>query len=143
MGDCEKLEHVITALFPIAIPTSSLLFFFRVRAVFGGNNYVVGFFAILWLAVLGTCITVTRSLTGINIGTTKYCLHFILKNFVSSACIVPLVNDTLIFFAISYRLMRNTHVVYDIKTGFRTFLFGDYLPAFSRSLFQDGQMYYL
>jgi len=97
----------------------------------------------MWLAVLGTCITVTRGVTGINIGPTNYCLNFALKDFVSSAGIVPLINDTLIFFAISYKLMSNTHVNYDIKTGVKTFLYGEYLPAFSKSLFQDGQMYYL
>ncbi|KAF8898069.1 hypothetical protein CPB84DRAFT_1748075 [Gymnopilus junonius] len=124
-GNCPRFEKIVCALFPIAIPATSLLFFFRVRAVFDGNKYVIAFFAFTWLAVLGGCITVTRGVTGINIA------------------IIPLVNDTLVFLAISFRLMTNTHVDLNLKSGVKTVLSGAYLPAFSKTLFQDGQIYYL
>jgi hypothetical protein len=39
--------------------------------------------------------------------------------------------------------MTNTHVDYDIRSGVKTLMFGEYLPAFSKTLFQDGQAYYL
>ncbi|KAF9567211.1 hypothetical protein CPC08DRAFT_617773, partial [Agrocybe pediades] len=142
-GNCAVFEKVVCALFPVAIPSTALLFFFRLRAVFDGNKYVIGFFAFMWVAVLAACITVTRGVTGINIGPTKYCLNAALEDYVSSAAIVPLINDTFIFFAISWRLMTNTHVDYNVRTGVKTLMYGDYLPAFSKTLFQDGQMYYL
>jgi len=97
----------------------------------------------MWLAVLGGCITVTRGVTGINIGPLDYCLNAALEDYVSAAAIIPLVNDTLVFLAISYRLMTNTHVEFNIKSGVKTLVFGEYLPAFSKTLFQDGQLYYL
>ncbi|KDR73162.1 hypothetical protein GALMADRAFT_125223 [Galerina marginata CBS 339.88] len=142
-GNCATFEKVVCALYPVAIPATSLLFFFRVRAVFDSNKYVIAFFAFMWLAVLGGCITVTRGVTGINIGPTDYCLNAALENYVSAAAIIPLVNDTLVFLAISFRLMTNTHIDYNIRSGVKTLVFGEYLPAFSKTLFQDGQVYYL
>ncbi|PPQ70819.1 hypothetical protein CVT24_001036 [Panaeolus cyanescens] len=141
--DCARFEKIICAMYPIAIPATSLLFFFRVKAVFDRNQLVVAFFGFMWLAVLAGCLTVTQGVTGVNIGPTKYCLNFDLKDYVSAAAIIPLVNDTLVFLAISWRLMTNTHVDYDIRSGVKTLMFGEYLPAFSKTLFQDGQAYYL
>jgi len=142
-GNCPKFEKVVCALYPVAIPATSLLFFFRVRAVFDSNKLVIAFFAFMWLAVVGGCITVTRGVTGINIGPTDYCLNAALEPYVSAAAIIPLVNDTLVFFAISFRLMTNTHVEFNLRTGVKTLISGAYLPAFSKTLFQDGQVYYL
>ncbi|KAJ3489007.1 hypothetical protein NLJ89_g11566 [Agrocybe chaxingu] len=141
--NCALFEKILCGLYPVAIPATSLLFFFRVRAIFDRNKVVVAFFAFMWLAVLGGCITVTRGVTGINIGPTKYCLNFALEDYVAAAAIIPLVNDTLVFFAISVRLMTNTHVEYNLRNGIKTLVSGDYLPAFSKTLFQDGQIYYL
>jgi len=136
-------EKALDALYPVAIPATSLLFFFRIKAVFDRNQFVVGFFAFMWLAVLAGCITVTRGVTGINIGPTKYCLNAALEDYVAAAAIIPLVNDTLVFLAISVRLMANSHVDYTVGRGIKTLAFGEYLPSFSKTLFQDGQAYYL
>lgn len=141
--DCARFEKIVCALYPVAIPATALLFFFRVKAVFDRNQLVVAFFAFMWLAVLAGCLTVTQGVTGVNIGPTKYCLNFSLKDYVSAAAIIPLINDTFVFLAISWRLMTNTHVDYDIRSGVKTLMFGEYLPAFSKTLFQDGQAYYL
>jgi hypothetical protein len=141
--NCARFEKILCTLYPIAIPATSLLFFFRVKAVFDRNQLVVAFFAFMWLATLAGCLTVTQGVTGINIGPTKYCLNFDLKDYVAAAAIIPLINDTLVFLAISWRLMTNTHVDYDIRSGVKTLMFGEYLPAFSKTLFQDGQAYYL
>ncbi|KAF8154858.1 hypothetical protein B0H34DRAFT_718261 [Crassisporium funariophilum] len=142
-GNCAVFEKILCGLYPVAIPATSLLFFFRIRAVFDRNYLVIGFFAFMWLSVLAGCITVTRGVTGVNIGPTKYCLNFALEDYVSAAAIIPLVNDTLVFLAISWRLMANSHVDYNVRAGVKTLMYGDYLPAFSKTLFQDGQAYYL
>lgn len=141
--NCAKFQKILDNTYPIAVPATSLLFFFRLKAVFDRNHYVIGFFAFMWLAVLAGCLTVTQGVTGINIGPTKYCLNASLEDYVSAAAIIPLINDTMVFLAISWRLMTNSHVEYSLKTGLKTFAFGDYLPSFSRTLFQDGQIYYL
>jgi hypothetical protein len=60
-----------------------------------------------------------------------------------AASIGPLVNDGIVFFAISWRLWRNTWAPRTVKNSVRVLVFGDYLPAFSRSLLQHGQIYFL
>ncbi|KAF4609851.1 hypothetical protein D9613_010431 [Agrocybe pediades] len=142
-GNCRVFEKVVDWLFPVAVPFTSLLFFFRVRAIFDNNKFVVAFFGFMWLAVLAGCLTVTQGVTGANIGTTNYCINASLEGYVSAAAIIPLVNDTLVFIAISWRLLMNSHLEANLKDGVRTLVFGVHMPAFSKSLLQDGQAYYL
>jgi len=63
--------------------------------------------------------------------------------YVASASIVMLVNDTLVFLAITWKLMGNARIDSSIRTGFRILAFGEYMPALSKALLQDGQAYYL
>lgn len=58
--------------------------------------------------------------------------------------IIPVVNDTFVFLAISWKLMRNAYVEeFNIKGRIRTMVLGDYMPAFSKGMLKDGQSYYL
>ncbi|KAJ6543373.1 hypothetical protein DFH09DRAFT_1173575 [Mycena vulgaris] len=143
VGGCRILDLVLDSLYPIAVPSTSLLFFFRVRAIYGRNRIVTGVFAILWLAELAACITVPFGTGGINIGPTRYCIIAELAPYTGSAAITPTVFDTAVFVAISYRLLGNTHVEYSWWEKCRAFFSGAYLPAFSKALFLDGQVYYM
>ncbi|CAA7269174.1 unnamed protein product [Cyclocybe aegerita] len=133
-----------------AVSITSLLFLIRLRAIFDGHTLVRLVFSGLWLCVLASCLTPALGLTNANIGTTKYCLQVDVKPYVGAATIVPLVNDTLVFLATSWKLMENAYVAAYPLTGtkglgfrVKAFFRGDYLPAFSRGLLHDGQVYYL
>ncbi|KAF8953402.1 hypothetical protein BDZ97DRAFT_1767467 [Flammula alnicola] len=140
---CAELALAMDWFFPVVISSTSLLFLLRARAVFNDNIYIVSLFFFTWFAVVGGSLTSGLGTEGGNIGTTKYCWYTSVKSYVSASFIIPLVHDTLIFIAISWRLMGNAHVDHNFKSGFRTLLLGHYLPAFSRAMLQDGQMYYL
>lgn len=60
-GDC-NLNAVLLAgpafFVAFGISSTSFLFLFRVRAVFWGDIYTLGFFILAWLVVLGTCFAV-------------------------------------------------------------------------------------
>jgi len=140
---CKPFEKAVNVLFPLAVCSTALLFFFRVRAVFNRNKWVVTFFTFMWLAVVAGCLSPISGVAGMNIGPTKYCIIASVQPYIATAAIIPLVNDTLVFLAISWRLMQNAHVDQDLKTGFRIFAFGEYMPGLSRALLQDGQAYYL
>ncbi|KAF9045141.1 hypothetical protein BJ165DRAFT_1528051 [Panaeolus papilionaceus] len=142
-NDCNHFFHIVSAFYPLAIPMTALLFLFRVRAVFDRNNYIVAFFTFMWLAVLGGCIAVSQGVTGANIGPTKYCINAAFKPYIGAGGIIPVVNDTLVFLAISWRLLSNARVQMGLQTTMKAFVSGDYLPAFSKAIFQDGQVYYL
>ncbi|CAA7262428.1 unnamed protein product [Cyclocybe aegerita] len=143
---CRLFSKVVEWLFAVAVPSTSLLFLFRVLAIFDRNKFVCAFFSVMWLCVVAGVITPTQGLIGANIGPTKYCINVKVEEYVGAAAIIPLVNDTLVFLAISWKLMRNTHTSANPLRGnlsLRALLRGDYLPAFSRGLLQDGQVYYL
>ncbi|KAF8207401.1 hypothetical protein K438DRAFT_1667965 [Mycena galopus ATCC 62051] len=143
LGGCRTFEHGLEILYPIAIPSTSLLFFFRVRAIYGGARIVTIIFGLMWVVVLATCIVVPFATGGVNIGTTRYCMISEDAPYSAIAGIAPAVFDTAVFIAISYRLIGNTHTEYSWTEKARTFLTGAYLPSLSKSLLVDGQVYYM
>jgi hypothetical protein len=143
VGTCYQLEKSLGALFLVSVTSTSLLFFIRTRAVFDRNPWVVAFFAGLWLAVVAACLTVIVGVDGVNIGNTRYCIDAEVKPYVSMATVIPLINDTCVFLAISWRLFSNSYARPTLKHSFRVLIFGDYMPMFSKAMLHDGQAYYL
>jgi len=132
------VEKVVNGLYLLAVPVTSLLFFLRIVAVYNRNKVVVGFFAIMWLAVLAGCLTVTQGGTGASIGPTNYCLITKVEEYTSAAVIIPLVNDSLIFLAISYRITVNGYFDNDRRSTFRALFCGVGLPSMSREILRGG-----
>ncbi|KAJ7226402.1 hypothetical protein C8J57DRAFT_1731012 [Mycena rebaudengoi] len=101
-------------------------------------------FALMWLAVLGTSLIIPIATRGVNIGPTPYCSLGDLEPYAETIGLNPGLFDTAVFLAISYRLVGNTHVEYrSWRQKARAFFTGAYLPSFSKSLFMDGQLYYM
>ena len=107
------------------------------------NPFIVAFFAALWLAVVAACLTVIIGVDGVNIGSTRYCIDGEVKSYVTMATVIPLINDTCVFLAISWRLFCNSSARPTLKDGLRVLIFGDYMPMFSKAMLHDGQAYYL
>jgi hypothetical protein len=123
----------------VAAPSTSLLFLFRIRAVFNRQRVVVVSSAILWLATLGGSIALPFALTGGNIGGTDRCIDTSVKSFSSAAIIAITCYDTFVFIAISWNtIMRAT-----VEGKLKSFFDGRELPYISRELLQGGQHYYL
>ena len=149
---CIKLDRLAVFFYCSALVFTSLLFFFRTRAVFQTYPWIIAFFAGLWLAVLGGCLAFIVDIfepepmmdPTSELNTTQICINSGINPFVAAAMIISLINDTLVFMAISWRLSHNSYESYGtLQRGIRFLIFGDYLPVFSRVLFQDGQSYYL
>ncbi|KAF7289027.1 hypothetical protein HMN09_01350600 [Mycena chlorophos] len=135
---CALSQTLVESCFAIAVPLTSLLFFLRARAIFNRNPWLNVFLFSLWLSVAGTCATAPTAIHAITIGPTPYCINTGVKSYVGSTAITPLLHDTSIFLAISWRLYMNSH-----SRDVRTFVTGKSLPSFSRALLKDGQLYYL
>ena len=153
---CVMLNRLVVVFSSATIVFTSLLFFFRTRAVFNTYPWVIAFFGGLWVAVLGGCLAfivdsfLSSSELSVNPasntgGTTPVCINQGTNAFIMSSIIIPLINDTLVFLAISWRLSRVSYDPYTLKTasGIKFFIFGDSLPVFSKAIFRDGQAYYL
>ncbi|KAJ6593084.1 hypothetical protein B0H19DRAFT_1010439 [Mycena capillaripes] len=144
LGDCQAAKIVFTSFYPLSSGATSLLFFFRVRAIYDGHLLITSVFAFLWVCVVGTAIMVPL------LGSHSHAAS------VGSACIVTgvpsdlwvtgtvlTVHDTSVFLAISYRLLANSHVDYTGREKVRAIFRGPNLHAFSKALFLDGQKYYM
>ncbi|CAA7262014.1 unnamed protein product [Cyclocybe aegerita] len=143
VGDCQALQVAIGCCYAAAVPATSLLFFFRIKAIFNNNVYVVGLFGFLWIATLAGSITVPFAIEGIHIGLTDHCINSGVKPFSSAGVIIATVNDTLVFMFISWRLLMDTTYEDTWRARVASFFRGKGLPAFSQSLLQSGQEYYL
>ncbi|PPR04829.1 hypothetical protein CVT24_010250 [Panaeolus cyanescens] len=139
---CSKFRF-INILYTFAIPSTSLLFVLRVQAIYRENKAVIAISSALWLCVLAGCITPIFGLDGQTIGITKYCIQSKLEPYVSAAAIAPLVNDTFVFLATTWRLLQNAHGEAGLKGNLQTLFLGRNLPLLSKAMLQDGQVYYL
>ncbi|KAF9471409.1 hypothetical protein BDN70DRAFT_869212 [Pholiota conissans] len=142
-GHCNASEKITDSFYPVSLGFSALLFFIRLRAIYNRDRIIVCFFFLLWLGLLGTTMIVPIVVLGADIGPTEYCIDAYVPNAVYAAIIAPLVHDTLVFIAITYRLVKNAHLEMGLKDGVAFAFSGKYLPAFSRGLLKDGQKYYL
>ncbi|KAJ6596051.1 hypothetical protein B0H10DRAFT_2089378 [Mycena sp. CBHHK59/15] len=144
IGRCSTLYLVSNSFYPVAVTSTSLLFYFRVRAIYGGKRTVTAVFGILWLAVLGTGITIPFGGLATTIEPTPYCIVTEVASFVGASTIVITVHDTAVFLAVSYRLVSNTHAVHGtLKSKLKAVFSGTSMPCFSKALYVDGQLYYM
>ncbi|KAF9481930.1 hypothetical protein BDN70DRAFT_930471 [Pholiota conissans] len=143
VGHCILFDAVNTSFYPISLSLSGLLFFFRLRAIYNQNPIIVSAFFLLWLGLVASTVLIPVGVHGGSIGDSTYCRDATAPDSVYAAIMAPLVHDTAVFIAISYRLMQNAYVEFTFKKGFKMILFGEYLPNLTKSLFIDGQRYYL
>jgi hypothetical protein len=143
---CNTAYVVFTAFFPIGTSASALLWLFRLRAIYGNDRTVTFIFGFLWLTVVGGSLTIPigGAITTSLVNPTG-CLVVRAKKYDSAAGIVLTVYDTLVFLAISYRLVSNfTKTQHQTPWEQIKALFsGSDLPAFSKTLLTDGQIFYM
>jgi len=142
IGNCDYIRRV-SFLYPVAVPFTILLLVFRVVALYKNNKYVVTFFALSWLAILAISIAIPFGMTGVQIGNTLYCLEIRLQQYAMLAAIGHCIHDILIFLAATWAFMTYSHMEPNMKNSFNVGVLGRHLPAFSKSLLQDGQLYFL
>jgi hypothetical protein len=120
---------------------SGFLFFIRLQAIYNRNRAVVAAFFVLWVGLVVGGIFFAVGVQGGPAGATQYCEDVSVARYVLYGQLMPLVYDTLVFLAISWRLSQIASM--ENKGSIESMLFGTNLPAFTRSLLQDGQIYYV
>jgi len=144
LGNCHAVSSRIVWFYPLQMSCTTLLFFFRVRAMYHDTKWVTPFFFVMWLAVTAASTPEAFLNSSTSLGPTAYCIDKVLPKYAIVASILPFVNDTLIFVAITMRLARsNTSYAPWRGNWIRVVLFGEYLPQFSKGMLRDGQAYYL
>ncbi|KZP29526.1 hypothetical protein FIBSPDRAFT_1038862 [Athelia psychrophila] len=144
VSDCQALGKTLAALIVLARNTNNLLFFSRVRAVYGNSLRVTFFFGLCYVVVFVTSMLVPSTLTATHIGPTEYCIESEVKPWIASlATLCNAVNDTLVFLAISYRIASASIGGGGRRSALRSFFRGDGAPRVIKELLQDGQLCYL
>ncbi|TCD65198.1 hypothetical protein EIP91_002984 [Steccherinum ochraceum] len=140
--DCHMVAKLVGWFAALSLPCNCLLFLFRIRAVYHRNLYVIGFFGIMWLAILGSALLAPWSLNGVHIGTTQYCIPSEVTTNNAIGMIISAVNDTLVLVAITARLVMFS--LADTWAGrIKIFLRGQGLGSVSKIVLQTGQIYYI
>ncbi|KDR76783.1 hypothetical protein GALMADRAFT_23322, partial [Galerina marginata CBS 339.88] len=163
-----SLSHVLTCFFFLVLPTehcqvlglligiswttsqtlTASLFFMRVRAVYHHDKFIQGIFLFLWLSVAFSALTlflhtVPIGLREAHIGPTMLCILTQVPSYTEASAWTLLVNDSAIFFAITYRILTFNIFEETFKARFNAFVGRGSIPHLSRSLLLGGQHYYL
>jgi len=141
--DCAALQLSLGICLLLSQVSTAMLFFLRATAVWHPNKIAFAMFFILWLGVSGAYITVPLGLRGAHIGPTMQCINTTVPEKAEAAVIMCLINDTVIFLAINYRIMSYTIVADSPKDLIRAFFGGRQLSTLSRALVRSGQHFYL
>src|ERR1700685_1655952 len=64
IANCAFLKYIEGMFFEIAVPATSLLFFFRVKAVYNHSRIITAFFGLIWLVIAGLSILIMLGITG-------------------------------------------------------------------------------
>jgi len=63
IDNCEILKYLEGGFAEIGVPATSLLFFFRLKAVYRHSRIIITIFGIFWLAIAGLSIFIMLSIT--------------------------------------------------------------------------------
>jgi hypothetical protein len=63
IDNCNALKYAEGVFIEIAIPATSLLFLFRVKAIYNHCKIVTAFFGFLWVAIAGLSILIMLGIT--------------------------------------------------------------------------------
>ncbi|KAJ6490807.1 hypothetical protein C8R45DRAFT_826161 [Mycena sanguinolenta] len=141
--NCNALEVGFGICVVFAQTTTAMLFFLRVTAVWHPSRIAFAVFFVLWLAVLGAGISVPLGIRGAYIGPTLQCMTTALPVNTEVAAIMPLINDTAIFLAISYRILAHIIEADSLVARLRIFFGGMRSTTLSQALLRSGQHFYL
>jgi len=140
--NCNALLCAIGGCYVVAVSSTSALFFFRVKGVYGNDKYVTAFFGSLWFTLFALSFLVPPAVRGTHIGDTQRCIVTSVANYAPTPVVLNTIIDTIVFLAISLRITSYSIEGDTFTQSVKSFWSGDGLPKFSKSLLQGGQLYY-
>ncbi|KAL4248820.1 hypothetical protein ABKN59_004001 [Abortiporus biennis] len=143
-GKCQIVMTTITWLTAIVPALNCLFFVFRATAVYYPVKLAVKSFWLLWIVttimILAAAGSVPTGGSLINLGPFALCLPLSTPKFATSGIISSAVHDTLVWVAVSWRLLSSSGLG---PTYFKSLLRGRRgMGRVTRTLFMSGQLYY-
>ncbi|KAJ7864447.1 hypothetical protein B0H14DRAFT_2736316 [Mycena olivaceomarginata] len=145
LKDCSAAYVAFNSFYTVSLSATAFLFLFRVRAIYGGGRLITVIFGILWLAVVATSITSLFAASVISFADPPQCIIKSVKSYARSSGIMITLYDTIVFLSISFRLVSTFRETQPQtrKEKLMAWFSGANMPAFSKALLLDGQMYYM
>ncbi|PPQ91289.1 hypothetical protein CVT25_006230 [Psilocybe cyanescens] len=147
LEECAQIRTAQVSLFVIAIATTYLLIFFRVRGAFQNDGYISGLFGSLWALVVVSASTMvygtSLSLAESSSSTCAVNLSPKIEPYVSAALLGPLLYMCLVYMFISGRLVVGVRMDLSLEHGVKEFVLGEFVPIFGQGLLREGQAFYL
>ncbi|KAF5357210.1 hypothetical protein D9756_006856 [Leucocoprinus leucothites] len=143
IGDCVSIQIGMGIVCVLAMSTTSFLFLRRFHAVFSDQQKLCWLFSFLWCGTSSVTILGPIGLEAEHMEGTNFCSFYPTHDYTAIAEFLPAAFDTLVFFAISYKLVHSyAKVGFSDDTSWRTFFTGN-LPPISRALLRGCQHYYM
>ncbi|KAI6009895.1 hypothetical protein EDC04DRAFT_841134 [Pisolithus marmoratus] len=141
VSDCGAVAVGVVTCQVMSSAAASYLFLKRAHAVYFGHKFFHHIFSFLWLVGVGTSCAVFAGArnSSLEIANTKHCIRHRTWSALSIAFVDPVLFDTLVYLAITYKILS----AHTKRGGWKVFSSGIALPHFSRAVLQGGQQYYL
>ena len=158
--NCGRSIFTQAMLFCATIGLTSFIFFLRIRAIFFAKRTATASFLVLWFGVIGSCVSTAISIRktqfqkatfgagnlstigGSSLGIPRCELSKMdagcLPCFIASAAF-----DTIIFVALSWRILSYCASEDDVKTRLMYFFGRLQLPYISEKVLRGAQKYYM
>ena len=143
VDDCNHMIVATAAVGAAANVANLYLIFMRARAVFLHNKPMIYVFGFMWISVAACYVSAPFALSAVHVGTTRRCTGSKASAYGSSGIVAAAVHDTVVFVAITYRLLvcHITGESWQART--HAFFTGADMGSISKVLLQTGQLYYL
>lgn len=116
--------------------------YIRARSVYSDSRAAKTLFTLLWLSVLCASVTGPIAARGEHMGDTHRCIAAQVHGIAAIGPLFSGINDTLIFLAISYRLLAVHDESDRWSDRLKSFFSGDSMHKTARLLLHTGQLYY-
>jgi len=143
LANCLNYRIAGVTFYNIFTASTLLLSYIRVCAVWNRSKAIVATFGFLWLASLAGSLTTVGGITNFSVG--DFCAERTAGDYVAAAILAPTINHIIVFLTITYGLCRSRSQasLLDLRRGYKLYILGDTLPAFSKALLQTSQLCYL
>ncbi|KDR79259.1 hypothetical protein GALMADRAFT_137131 [Galerina marginata CBS 339.88] len=144
VADCTKLANAVGAFLVVYTASTSGFFYLRVCAVYSMKRTIIAFFGIGWLASFALMLSLSISYTATHIENTNFCQEKFRGHFLGPTSLVLALNDIFMYSAIVYRIYgMYSDSGTTVRQRLGIFAFGTSLPALSKALIKDSQLYFL
>ena len=143
-SDCRRITPAVEWFMVSALVLNSLVFFFRVRAVYLNSIKATVIFGLLWVTTLTQLLPPIASELHITDGPRNSCSSILnMEPWVVTGFIFTALFDSAVFIAISIQVLGFTSGLYSWKEQVSVFINAKGLGEITRVILQTGQIFYL